>query len=70
MRTFKLKVQDSVVYRTWKATIVLSEYSFDKDRNVTLTHECQTLAEVRTEIDRLKNELDSILALAAAQEGR
>jgi hypothetical protein len=70
MRTFKLRVQESVVYRTWKATVVLSEYSVDNDRNICLTHECQTVEQLREEVERLKRELDSVLALGIAQEGR
>ena len=42
-------------------TIVLSQYSVDRDQDLCLTEECRTPEELREEVERLKKELDSIL---------
>ncbi len=65
MLTFRTKYTGSPIYRQGTVTIVLSQYSVDRDRDLCLTHECKTFEQVQGEVERLKKELDSILAQAA-----
>ena len=65
MLTFRTKYNESPLYRRGTVTIVLSQYSLDRDRDLCLTHECQTMKQVQQEVERLKKELDAILAQAA-----
>lgn len=55
------------MYRGGMVTIVLSQYSVDRDRDLCLTGECKTIEQVQGEVDRLKKELDAILEQAAAK---
>ena len=64
MLTLRLKHSDLPIYRAGSVTIVLSQYSIDRDKDLCLTHECKTVAEVREEVQRLKSELDAILIQA------
>ena len=64
MYTFKLKHSQSPLYRSGAATIVLSEYSLDGDKDHCLTHSCKSHEELLGEIHRLKSELDAIAAQA------
>ena len=61
MLTFRTKYGVSPLYRGGVVTIVLSQYSVDRDRDLCLTEECKTPEELREEVERLKKELDSIL---------
>ena len=53
------------MYRRGTVTVVLSQYSVDRDRDFCLTGECKTIEQLRGEVDRLKKELDAILVQAA-----
>ena len=64
MLTLRLKRSDLPLYRTGSVTIVLSQYSVDRDKDLCLTRECKTVAEVQEEVERLKKELDAILVQA------
>jgi hypothetical protein len=64
MLTLRLTHSELPLYRSGSVTIVLSQYSIDRDKDLCLTHECKTLTEVRAEVERLKTELDSILLQA------
>jgi len=64
MLTLRLKHSDLPLYRASTVTIVLSQYSIDRDQDLCLTHECKTISEVREEVQRLKCELDAILVQA------
>jgi hypothetical protein len=65
MLTFRTKYTIPPLHRNGTVTIVLSQYSLDRDRDLCLTHECKTIEEVRGEVDRLKKELDAIVEQAA-----
>jgi hypothetical protein len=65
MYTFKLKRSQSPVHRSGAATIVLSEYSLDADKDHCITHSCKSHEELLGEIRRLKQELDAIASQAA-----
>ena len=67
MYTFKLKRSETPLYRGAAATIVLSEYSLDRDRDLCITQSCKSYAELLGEIHRLKGELDAIAAQARDQ---
>ena len=67
MYTFKIKRSDSPLYRSGSATIVLSEYSLDRDHDHCITQSCKSYEELLGEIRRLKNELDGIAAQARDQ---
>jgi hypothetical protein len=60
MFTFKLKYCRSPLYRSEAATIVLSEYSIDPDKDRCITRSCKSHEELLSEIQRLKGELDAI----------
>lgn len=64
MFTFKLKHSQSPLYRSGSATIVLSEYSLDAEKDHCITRACKTHEEFLREIERLKHELDAIGAQA------
>ena len=65
MLTFRTKYTASPLHRHGSVTVVLSQYSVDRDRDLCLTHECKTIEEVRCEVERLKKELDAVVAQAA-----
>ena len=65
MLTLRLKQSDLPLYRAGSGvTIVLSQYSVDRDKDLCLTHACKIVSEVREEVERLKSELDAILVQA------
>ena len=64
MLTLRLKQSDLPLYRAGSVTIVLSQYSVDRDKDLCLTHACKTVSEVREEVERLKSELDAIMVQA------
>jgi hypothetical protein len=61
MLTFRFKHSELPGSRQSAITIVLSQYSVDRDQEICLTHECQDVEGVRAEVERLKRELDAIL---------
>ena len=65
MLTFRTKFSASPLHRNGSVTVVLSQYSVDRDRDLCLTQECKTMEEVRREVERLKKELDAVVAQAA-----
>ena len=65
MLTLRTKYTQSPMYRRGTVTIVLSQYSVDRDRDLCLTDECKTMEQIQGEVDRLKKELDAILVQAA-----